>query len=773
MAKQQLTFQFEDTGIDAVNRDLTKTQQNLKQTGVAAQEMSRNTGAATRQVAQSTRAATQATNQLASAADTAAVTTQVASQKYGAFAGVLGNVGTIAASATPAFSKMAGAFGSARAATTTAASAFGPWGLAIGAATTALALLIPTLTEAQEGLEDTGTAAEEAAAKMQDYISRVDAAATSTRNFIRTQRIQLGQFASAEEAEAAVIATSQLLAESQDNLQTIVEESGHSFNDASEARRRLNLIMEDAVLTNRHLSDAEVYATTAIRGEVGGIEDAVTAINREIDARRDLNRQLRTQSEARDRLRAQEQAERTRTTVGESDAAARAAAEEAARLAEQRARSGAAAAAALRATLARISDDINKINERQYIFTDRIQQNLEDITAEFSTLQNLTTTFAEQGAEGIGGFADLFIIDEETTQASIENTNRIREGMQAIADLQGRLLEQRTALEGVHSEREAEIIRTNIENIEEELDSMRSSVSIEIALLEDRTHSFAEASDAIEASLQKEQDAFAANAENERRITQMAIAARDRELEEEQKRLEQASAAFANASLSNLDDVIAKYNELIAITGEAANASEVAAFSIGSAFTTMGQNIESSFRGSVAAAFDEFVDSQWEAQRAAEEAANNTSTALGETSDSAEVTAVTLSESVEAIGRSIIQALVSEAIVQTVVEGARALASAASFDYVGAAAHGAAAATWASVGTVAGGALALMGPGPRAGGVRASRPSEAAAPEQQQEQKAGDRTVQIIFEGQVLATRDDIGRMVHQSLREAERVGAL
>lgn len=127
-------------------------------------------------------------------------------------------------------------------------------------------------------------------------------------------------------------------------------------------------------------------------------------------------------------------------------------------------------------------------------------------------------------------------------------------------------------------------------------------------------------------------------------------------------------------------------------------------------------------------------------------------------------------EAAEEMARGVLKALVIESIVQAVTEGARAIASAASYDFSGAALHAAAAAAWAAVGAVAGGVGAAIG-GFGGGGKDAPSASTAVTPTDASTSAQQSQPMVInVYPGGFI-TRRDVSAGIVDALNEAGRDG--
>lgn len=132
---------------------------------------------------------------------------------------------------------------------------------------------------------------------------------------------------------------------------------------------------------------------------------------------------------------------------------------------------------------------------------------------------------------------------------------------------------------------------------------------------------------------------------------------------------------------------------------------------------------------------------------------------------------LTFVEAAEAMVKGVLKSLVSEAIVQGVVELARAVASAASYDMPGAALHLGAAAAWAAVGAAAGAVgagIGAFGGGASKGGAAAG----AALPQAtaQDSQRPAGNTVINVYPGGFV-TRGEVVAGVYEAINEGGRMG--
>lgn len=130
-------------------------------------------------------------------------------------------------------------------------------------------------------------------------------------------------------------------------------------------------------------------------------------------------------------------------------------------------------------------------------------------------------------------------------------------------------------------------------------------------------------------------------------------------------------------------------------------------------------------------------------------------------------------EAAEDMVKGVLKALVIESIVQAVVEAARAIASAASYDFSGAAMHAAAAAAWAGVGIAAGavgaGIGAFGGGGGKDAGSASSATSVTPSDASQTAQNQAPVNITVMPGGYV--TRSDVANGIFDALEEAGRTG--
>lgn len=128
-------------------------------------------------------------------------------------------------------------------------------------------------------------------------------------------------------------------------------------------------------------------------------------------------------------------------------------------------------------------------------------------------------------------------------------------------------------------------------------------------------------------------------------------------------------------------------------------------------------------------------------------------------------------EAAEEMARGVLKALVVESIVQAVVEGARAIASAASYDFSGAALHAAAAAAWAAVGVAAGGVGAAIGGFGGGGGKDAPSASTAVTPTDASTSAQQSQPMVINVYPGGFTTRREVVAGVYDAIREGAREG--
>ncbi len=132
---------------------------------------------------------------------------------------------------------------------------------------------------------------------------------------------------------------------------------------------------------------------------------------------------------------------------------------------------------------------------------------------------------------------------------------------------------------------------------------------------------------------------------------------------------------------------------------------------------------------------------------------------------------LTFVEAAEQMTKGVLKALVSEAIVQGVVELARAVASAASYDMAGAALHLGAAAAWAAVGAAAGAVgvgIGAFGGGASKGGAAAGAAMPQASA--QDSQRPAGNTVINVYPGGFV-TRGEVVAGIYEAINEGGRMG--
>ncbi len=210
-----------------------------------------------------------------------------------------------------------------------------------------------------------------------------------------------------------------------------------------------------------------------------------------------------------------------------------------------------------------------------------------------------------------------------------------------------------------------------------------------------------------------------------------------------------ASIAFGTGYVSSIDQVIESYRQL-------QNAAKATGRSVGidsrlmeRSLVASGNAIAETVGGDMKGAFTE---------------------ALGAWLDGS----VSFVEAAENMAKGVIKALVMESIVQAVVEGARAIASIASQDYVGAASHAAAAGAWAAVAVVAGGVGAATGSFGGGGGAESGSSGVGADANRERSRdrdsdRGGPETF-IIMPGGFITARD-VQRGIVDALDQADREG--
>lgn len=209
----------------------------------------------------------------------------------------------------------------------------------------------------------------------------------------------------------------------------------------------------------------------------------------------------------------------------------------------------------------------------------------------------------------------------------------------------------------------------------------------------------------------------------------------------------EASHAFSDGYVNSLDQVIARWRDLERTSRASGTAMLGQGRLLERGMVAVGNSIAETIGGTMKGAFQD---------------------ALGAWLDGS----LSFVEAAERMAKGVIKALVTESIVQAIVEGARAIASIASQDYVGAATHAAAAAAWAAVGVVAGGVgagIGAFGGGGEKGGSATSSTADASRERQRDQGPSGNVTLNVYPGGYITAR--DVRAGIVQALNEADREG--
>jgi hypothetical protein len=211
-----------------------------------------------------------------------------------------------------------------------------------------------------------------------------------------------------------------------------------------------------------------------------------------------------------------------------------------------------------------------------------------------------------------------------------------------------------------------------------------------------------------------------------------------------------AIVAFSDKSYGSLSQVLQAYDELSRTSRDAAREVRSSGQLMARGTVAIGNQIADVVGGTMVDAFAMAVDAWVSGAKSFEEAAAD-------------------------MVRGVLRALVTEAIVQGVVELARAIADLASYRYDSAALHFAAAGAWAAVGVVAGTAGAAIGAfGGGGGGGKASSASSGQSPRElgaqsTRERESGPITIQVFPGG--LVTRGEVAAGVTDALNYSIRNG--
>ena len=782
-AEQKLTFKFEETGLDAVNADLAQTQQNLKDTGTAANRMSNTTGQAATSLSTSTRSATVATSNFSRANASAGISAQEAAGKYGVAAGVLGNLGTIAGQNSPKFAQMAGSIATAGSAATAAAGAFGPWGIAIGIAIAALPLLIELIDDTEEQTKKMNRQFELSTQNLDEFVSRFRSMTDLQR---RLRALSEGE-GSLDDVNGSLL---QMTETASDLSNSIVG----MFDDFDiPAGSRLETALTSAI--NRGAEDSEIsrIINEGLRRQEINLNDIGDAQRRAVG----LARQRKTFTEEQNRLLARQAILLEKAAIAAQSALT----------AQKRAAIAAANAppdpdlptggAGFDREGERESqiDSLNRLFDEQANIVSRAALSLNDYDLQLGEIDDTTQALLANQPEGGLALLGQFEIDpgdiDELRRGSediVEIISQLQDKNQELADLEDALGVARTRREFTRLKERQEQVQATIETLETELSAREDINSRAIADARRRASELAD-------SLEKENEAFraASNAErvidNDRRRRALRNAEDfNKSMAQTLARARNAEEAFFASSLTNIDNLIDKYRQLAEETKTSMEGSVIVILGAQAALISAAELTNQLFQNAVSSAANEMMNS-WnnaaiarenalEAEKIAAEqgteAAEKQAEAYAFAAKVAEASAPSFEEAAESILRSVVQGLAIEAGLQTLKEVAFAISSAATQDYASAGAHLAAAAAWGVVTVAAGGAAAAIGPGPTAGGIGASRPGFAPlSPDQQEDDNKGETIITINFQGDAFATRDEIGRAVQEAIDEAQRTGAL
>lgn len=241
------------------------------------------------------------------------------------------------------------------------------------------------------------------------------------------------------------------------------------------------------------------------------------------------------------------------------------------------------------------------------------------------------------------------------------------------------------------------------------------------------------------ADLEKQRDLEARAAEATR-----AHAEAQRELSEAAM---DAQHAFSDGYVTSIDQVVAAYQNanraIRAANGEMLSSGRL----LERGMVAAGNNIAETVGGTMKGAFE---------------------SALGAWLDGSK----SFVEAAEAMARGVLKALVTEAIVQGVVELARGIADLASYHYDSAGLHFAAAAAWAAVGAVAGGVGAAVGAfgGAGAGQQGAVTTRDTASASRERDNQSGGNATFYIYPGGFI-TRGDMEAALVGAINSAGRRG--
>ncbi|MEQ8960723.1 MAG: hypothetical protein RLP02_22845 [Coleofasciculus sp. C2-GNP5-27] len=223
-------------------------------------------------------------------------------------------------------------------------------------------------------------------------------------------------------------------------------------------------------------------------------------------------------------------------------------------------------------------------------------------------------------------------------------------------------------------------------------------------------------------------------------------AERAAEAQEIIKELQQASAeaaaTFEDAWKTGLDAVIESFEEANRVAAKSGNEMLSNARLLEEGMKAVGNQVLTSIGDNFTSAFAEAV--------------------------AASVTgAKSFGEAMEGMASSILNALLQEAVVQTIAETARAIAAFASQNYGEGALHLAAAGTWAAVGVAAGAGAAAMASSKGNPGSAASGAATSVRDARDEDRDSGPKTININYSNPLYATSEDVTRGLEEALRRA------
>lgn len=248
----------------------------------------------------------------------------------------------------------------------------------------------------------------------------------------------------------------------------------------------------------------------------------------------------------------------------------------------------------------------------------------------------------------------------------------------------------------------------------------------------------------------------AAAVEADERRKQQAEAARDAQREAMQAASEhraelrsvaaEAESSFATGYVSSIDAVATAWRNANRAAREAGTGMLSSGRLLERGLVAVGNNIAESIGGTMVGALGSAVGAWLDGSKSIGEAA-------------------------EGMAKSIIRGLVQEGIVQAVTETARGIADLASYQYATAGLHFAAAAAWGAVAGVAGAVGAATGAfGGGAGASQGPSQRELASRDRDEGQRGGTN-IYNIYPGQVLATKDELSRVVLGAANYNARMG--